>query len=141
MSEENSFWSRPKSMFLVGLAIGLMVAAAVAYLPIGNYDSSTSLSPNEAEEEVYDYLRSLDASNDTEISILENNRALFGDLYQVKANVSVGNQSSLMKLYVTKRSEILFRGSMARIPPVNLDTGNPIGYETPEIMPENETTG
>ncbi|MDY6778717.1 MAG: C2HC-type zinc finger protein [Candidatus Nanohaloarchaea archaeon] len=119
-----SIWKQPSTMFLIGLAIGLAIAAAVSFNAPG-IGGGTAMTPQQAGEKTVNYIdQQLDPTNQANFSVTGVRSDAFSDLYVVNIQVDSAQGSQEVQAYVTKSSGIMFLP--LQVQPIDLQKGQAI---------------
>lgn len=125
-----SVWKRPKTVFLVGLVIGLALGASALYTS-GMADGQAALSADDAASQAESYFSDQLGAAGTNITVASVDSSTHSDLYVLTMDVSTANRSLQRDVYMTKQSGLLFISTLlGGYPPINAETGQPVGSGT-----------
>lgn len=107
---------KPKLTFLGGLVVGILLATIVTYATMGG----AAMSPDEARSMTDQYLQS-NPNIQGNYSLGEVDARQFQDLYVVPVTVSSQLGEQTVRVFVTKKSGLLFLST-----PIDLETNQPV---------------
>ncbi|MDY6771683.1 MAG: C2H2-type zinc finger protein [Candidatus Nanohaloarchaea archaeon] len=125
---DGSPWKKPKTVFLTGLAIGLILGAGFIFASDMKQDGMTKQQIRQKTDAYFE--EQLGGVVPANITVASINGDKFSDLYVVTMDVATSNRTAQRDVYVTKQSGLLFINSLfGGIPPINTTSQQPIGTD------------
>jgi zona occludens toxin (predicted ATPase) len=127
----DSMWKRPKTVFLLGLVIGLALGASALYTSnMSGPGGQAAVSPQQAATQTNTYFSEQLGGTGTNISVGNVDSTTYSDLYVLTMAIQTANQSLQRDVYMSKQSGLLFVNTLVGgSPPVNVETGQPVGTQ------------
>ncbi len=124
-----SMWKRPKTVFLIGLVIGLALGASALYTSNMSGGQAT-VSPQQAVSQTDAYFTEQLGGTSTNISVSNVDSSTYTDLYVLTMDVQTGNRSLQRNVYLSKQSGLLFVNTLVGgTPPIDVESGQPVGTQ------------
>jgi len=127
----SSMWKRPKTVFLLGLVIGLALGASALYTSnMSGPGGQAAISPQQATSQTNAYFTDQLGGSDTNISVGAVDGSTYSDLYVLTMGIQTGNQSLTRDVYMSKQSGLLFVNTLVGgSPPIDIENGQPVGTQ------------
>jgi len=124
-------WKRPKTVFLLGLVIGLALGASALYTSnMSGPGGQAAISPQQATSQTNAYFTDQLGGSDTNISVGAVDGSTYSDLYVLTMGIQTGNQSLTRDVYMSKQSGLLFVNTLVGgSPPIDIENGQPVGTQ------------
>ncbi len=125
--EAISTWERPFVNILLGMLIGFAFTFIVMY-PAEMVETE-EFTLNEIDEMVTDYIVQQigDVDDDINITVISIDQETYEDIFVVTMLLEDEQETQEFNVYVSKRSGLMFMGSLAGIDPIDLEKGEIIG--------------